>query len=85
MLVLMGGRYRFAKMFPRTEAGVVIKASDNASMPFIIVPSAGYIHYKFSGEIRLLQVPGIPSFPENSFLKKDGYNFLGVRLSYQVL
>jgi hypothetical protein len=71
-------------MFLGFEAGAVIKASNNAGTLFAIVPSIGYGNNKLNGELRLLQVPGMPSFPENSFLKKGGYNFLGMRLSYRV-
>jgi hypothetical protein len=84
MPVLLGVRYRFAKVFLGFETGAVIKASDNAATLFAIVPSAGYSSSKFIGELRLLQVPGMPSFPENSFLKRGGYNFLGMRLSCRV-
>jgi len=84
MPLLLGTRYCFSKVFIGFEAGAVIKASDNAATLFAIAPSIGYQNNKFCSEIRFLQVPGMPSFPENSFLKKGGYNFLGVRLSYKV-
>ena len=84
MPFLLGPRYRFSKMFIGFEAGAVIKASNNAATLFAIAPFIGYRNNKFSSEVRLLQMPGMPSFPENSFLKKGGYNFLGVRLSYKV-
>lgn len=82
MPLLLGTRYNFRKVFLGLEAGMVIKASKNAGTLFAIVPSFGYSTKKLSSELRLLQVPGMPSFPENSFLKKGGYNFLGLRLSY---
>jgi hypothetical protein len=82
MPLLLGTRYRFRNMFLGFEAGTVIKASDNAATLFSIAPSIGYSNNKFNAELRLLQVPGMPSFPENSFLKKGGYGFLGVRLGY---
>jgi hypothetical protein len=84
MPLLLGARYYFGKMFLGFETGGVIKASSNAATLFAIAPSVGYYKNKFSSELRLLQVPGMPSFPENSFLKKGGYNFLGVQLSYRI-
>jgi hypothetical protein len=84
MPLLLGTRYNFSKLFLGLEAGTVIKASKNAGTLLAIVPSFGYCTNKFSCELRLLQVPGMPSFPENSFLKKGGYNFLGLRLSYRI-
>jgi len=82
---LVGIRYGFRKMFFGFEAGAAIKASSNSATLLAIVPSVGYRNNKFSTELRLLEVPGMPSFPENSFLKKGGYNFLGLRLSYRIL
>jgi hypothetical protein len=84
MPFLLGSHYRFSKMFIGFEAGAVIKASNKAATLFAIAPSIGFRNNKLSSEIRFLQVPGMPSFPENSFLKKGGYNFLAVRLSYKV-
>lgn len=83
--LLLGVRYGLRKVFIGFEGGMVIKASSNASTIFAIAPSFGYRNKKFSSELRLLQVPGMPSFSENSFLKKGGYGFLGLRLSYQLL
>ncbi|MBO9682293.1 MAG: hypothetical protein J7502_06440 [Flavisolibacter sp.] len=82
--LLLGARYNFGKMFLGLEVGSVIKASSNAATLFAIVPSVGCRKNKFSSELRLLQVPGMPSFPENSILKKGGYNFLGMRLSCRI-
>ena len=81
--LLVGARYYFQKFYLNLEAGLAIKASDNVYTNLAFVPSAGILINRLDLAIRLFSVSQLGvSIPENTFLQKGGYSYLGFRVFY---
>ena len=84
---LLGGlHYRInKKIFAGLQAGMLCKAGKNIGTLPLIRPEAGVVVFPLKKAVidmavQWYLVSGLPSIPENSFLKKGGYDFVQFRI-----
>ena len=82
--VLLGGKYFIHKFYGGFEGGLAIKASSNVSTLPAVSPSVGILLNKLDISCKLLSVLQMPSIPENTFLQRGGYSYIGVRIAYHL-
>jgi hypothetical protein len=82
--ILIGARFYIQKLYLGIESGAAIKASENANTLVAFSPSIGMINKKLDLAIKFFAIPQMPSIPENTFLQKGGYSYLGISVFYSL-
>jgi hypothetical protein len=82
--VLLGARYYIQKLYLGFETGAAFKGSKNVYTNIAVAPSFGYLCKRINININILSILGFPSIPENTFLQRGGYSYLGVKFGYKI-
>lgn len=82
--ILVGGRFYYRKIYIGVETGPAIAASSHNSTHLAIAPSAGVVIGKFDAGIKFFAVPERGGIPENNFLQKGGYSYIGLRAAFRI-
>jgi hypothetical protein len=66
-------------------AGLAIKASSNTGTNILLYPCVGFAKKTVDISIQLMGIPqAFASIPENTYLVKGGYSYLGLHLNYSL-
>ena len=82
--VFVGCKYHLHNFFLGIETGPLISTNKSISTHNTFSPLLGFKTNKIQGEISLLNVLGMASIPENSFLISGGYGFYSIKISYNL-
>jgi hypothetical protein len=81
--VSVGGRYYIRSFYLGAGAGLAIKASSNTGTNVLLYPAVGFAKKNVDVSIQLMGIPqAFGSIPENTYLEKGGYSYLGLYLNY---
>ena len=82
--VLFSLRYHYKPVFIGLETGPLVSISKSATTHNTINPSLGVNLNKLQIEVKLINVLGMASIPENSFLVSGGYGLYSITLTYSL-
>jgi hypothetical protein len=82
--LLISLRYSYNPAFIGLETGPLVSINKSVSTHNTFSPCIGINLNKLEIEGRLINVLGMPSIPENSFLVRGGYGMYAVKVAYTI-
>jgi hypothetical protein len=80
----LGCKYHLNKLFLGIETGPLISMNKSVSTHNTFSPLLGLQMKKIQAELGLLNILGMASIPENSFLTRGGYGLYYFKISYHL-